>query len=271
MSLILHFVDAFTDRPFAGNPAAVCVLPGPVDERWMQLVAREMNLSETAFLQPIENGWSLRWLTPTVEVKLCGHATLASAFTLWETGRLRPDETARFFTSSGWLTCRRDRDWIEMDFPAQIPQPCAAPEGLAVALGCEPLGGCRSDMDYLVEIADETTLRALKPTFSALARLPLRGVIVTCRSTSSAHDFVSRYFAPAVGVNEDPVTGSTHCLLGPYWARKLGKSEFTACQASDRGGVIQLHLNGDRVLLRGQAVMMGKMELLHSSIRQACS
>ena len=262
MSLILNLVDAFTDRPFTGNPAAVCVMSAPVDEIRMQLVAREMNLSETAFLHFIPDGWLLRWFTPTVEVKLCGHATLASAFTLWETGRLRSDETARFLTLSGWLTCRRDGKWIEMDFPAQIAQPCAAPEGLGLALGCEPLGIYRSETEYLVEIADEKTLRALKPNFSALARFPSRGVIVTCRSASAGYDFVSRYFAPAVGVNEDPVTGSTHCLLGPYWERKLEKSEFTAYQASDRGGVIKLRMSGARVLLRGQAVMMGKLELL---------
>ncbi|MBC8011369.1 MAG: PhzF family phenazine biosynthesis protein [Burkholderiales bacterium] len=262
MSLTLHVVDAFTDRPFAGNPAAVCVLTAPADETWMKLVAREMNLSETAFLHPIEDGWSLRWLTPAVEVKLCGHATLASAFILWETGVLRADEPARFFTLSGWLTCRREGAWIEMDFPAKVCTPCAAPEGLAAALGCEVLATGLNGMDYLVEVADEPTLRALKPNFSALATLPVRGVIVTCRGASPEFDFVSRFFAPAAGVNEDPVTGSAHCALGPYWQAKLGKSDFTAHQASERGGIVKLTVRADRVLLRGQAVLMSKLELL---------
>lgn len=262
MPQILHTVDAFTDKPFAGNPAAVCVLAAPADETWMQQVAREMNLSETAFLHPIDGGWSLRWFTPTVEVKLCGHATLASAFTLWETGVLKSDETARFHTLSGWLTCRREGSWITMDLPAKVCEPCPAPAGLADSLGCELLSCGLNGMDYLVEVADEKILRSLKPNFSALATLPVRGVIVTCRSAAPDFDFVSRFFAPAAGVNEDPVTGSAHCALGPYWQGKLGKSDFTAFQASERGGVVKLSVRGDRVLLRGQAVMMSRLELL---------
>lgn len=262
MPKILHVVDAFTDQPFAGNPAAVCLLDVPADETWMKQVAREMNLSETAFLHPIEGGWSLRWLTPAMEVKLCGHATLASAFALWETGVLQSDEEARFHTLSGWLTCTREGDWIAMDFPTKLCEPCLAPEGLAKALGCELLSCGLNGMDYLVEVADETTLRSLKPNFSALATLPVRGVIATCRSESTEFDFVSRFFAPAAGVNEDPVTGSAHCALGPYWQAKLGPSNFTAFQASERGGIVKLSVRGDRVLLRGQAVMMSKVELL---------
>ena len=263
MSTILHVVDAFTDKPFAGNPAAVCLLDGPADETWMKLLAREMHLSETAFLHPIEGGFSLRWLTPTVEVKLCGHATLASAFTLWDTGVLRPDAVARFHTLSGWLTCRRDGEWIEMDFPAQVAAPCAAPTGMSDALGVELLWVGNNGMDYLVAVADEETLRALRPDFTALATLPVRGVIVTCRSGSAELDFLSRFFAPAAGVNEDPVTGSAHCALGPYWQAQLGKSDFTAFQASARGGIVKLSVRGDRVLLRGQAVMMSTVELRH--------
>lgn len=262
MSQILHVVDAFTDQPFAGNPAAVCVLNAPADENWMKQVAREMNLSETAFLHPIDGGWSLRWFSPAVEVKLCGHATLASAFTLWETGVLKADETARFHTLSGWLTCSREGTWITMDFPAKICEPCPAPAGLTEALGCELLPCGLNGMDYLVEVADETILRSLSPNFSALATLPVRGVIVTCRSESPAFDFVSRFFAPAAGVNEDPVTGSAHCALGPYWQGKLGKSDFTAFQASERGGIVKLSVRDDRVLLRGQAVMMSRVELM---------
>ncbi len=261
MNHILHVVDAFTDKPFTGNPAAVCIMEEAAEESWMQLVAREMNLSETAFLHPIEGGWSLRWFTPAVEVKLCGHATLGSAFTLWETGVAAANETLSFHTQSGWLTCRRDGGWIEMDFPAKVCMPCAAPDGLAAALGCELVTTGLNGMDYLVEVADETLLRSLKPNFSALSLLPVRGVIVTCRSNAAQFDFVSRFFAPAVGVNEDPVTGSAHCALGPYWQSKLGKNAFTAYQASERGGTINVGMRGDRVLLCGQAVMMSVVEM----------
>jgi len=262
MMSTIHIIDAFTDEPFSGNPAAVCVLDAPAEEKWMKLVAREMNLSETAFLCPIEGGYSLRWFTPAVEVKLCGHATLASAFTLWETAVLKPDEEARFHTLSGWLTCTREGKWIAMDFPATAAEPCATPDGLAEALGCKLLFvGCNG-IDYLVEVANERALLALKPNFTALATLPMRGVIATCRGDSSEFDFVSRFFAPAAGVNEDPVTGSAHCALGPYWQAKLGKSDFSAFQDSERGGVVKLSVLGDRVLLRGQAVMMSKLKLM---------
>ena len=259
----LHVVDAFTAKAFAGNPAAVCLLDESADKVWMQLVAREMNLSETAFLHPIEGGYSLRWFTPAVEVELCGHATLASAHTLWETGALASDQSARFHTLSGWLTCRREGDWIEMDFPATPAAPCATPPGLVEALGAEFLWTGSNGMDHLVEVTDERTLRGLKPNFTALALLTARGVIVTCRSGLLEFDFVSRFFAPAAGVNEDPVTGSAHCTLGPYWHTKLGKSDFTAYQASARGGVVKVGVRGERVLLRGQAVMMSRVELMH--------
>jgi predicted PhzF superfamily epimerase YddE/YHI9 len=258
--MVLHVVDAFTNRPFAGNPAAVCLLSAPRDAAWMQLVAREMNLSETAFLQRHGDAFALRWFTPAIEVKLCGHATLASAHALWETGLLKPDDPARFDTLSGRLICRRIGDWIEMDFPARACTPCAAPVGLAEALGCEVLAAGCNGMDYLVEVADEKTLRGLTPNFTALAKLPVRGVIVTCRSEAAGYDFVSRFFAPAAGVNEDPVTGSAHCALGPYWQAKLGKADFTAYQASARGGVVKVGVRGDRVLLAGQAVTVSRAE-----------
>jgi PhzF family phenazine biosynthesis protein len=263
MKTTLHTVDAFTHRPFAGNPAAVCVLEAPRDDEWMKHVAREMNLSETAFLHPMEGGWSLRWFTPAVEVKLCGHATLASAFTLWETGALKPEAEARFHTLSGWLTCRHEGDWIAMDFPAKPAEACAPLHGLDAALGCDVASTSCHEVDYLVEVADEAVLRALKPNMAALTKLPLRGVIATCRSASPEFDFVSRFFAPAAGVSEDPVTGSAHCVLGPHWAGRLGKAEMTAFQASERGGVVKLRMRGDRVILRGQAVMMSRLELLH--------
>lgn len=266
MPTTLHVIDAFTDRPFGGNPAAVCLLDQPVDESWMKLVAREMNLSETAFLHPIEGGFSLRWLTPAVEVKLCGHATLASAFVLWETGVLKPEEEARFHTLSGWLRCWRDGDGIAMDFPAKTCDPAPVPEGLAEALGCEVSACGLNGMDYLVEVADETILLGLKPNFTALAVLPVRGVIVTCRGDGKPYDFLSRFFAPAAGVNEDPVTGSAHCALGPYWQAKIGQSEFTAYQASERGGVVKLTVQDNRVILRGQAVMMSRVEMRHDPI-----
>jgi PhzF family phenazine biosynthesis protein len=205
--------------------------------------------------------WSLRWLTPSIEVKLCGHATLASAFVLWETGVLRTDEVARFYTLSGWLTCQRDGAWIEMDFPCKGLRTMPGAEGLATALGCEVQFAGSNGMDYLVEVADEQSLRSIRPDFTALAKLPVRGVIVTCRSESPEFDFLSRFFAPAAGVNEDPVTGSAHCALGPWWQAKLGQADFTAFQASERGGVVKLSVRDDRVILRGQAVMMSKVEL----------
>jgi PhzF family phenazine biosynthesis protein len=263
MSKTLHIIDAFTDQPFAGNPAAICILDQPVEDTWMKFVAREMNLSETAFLHPMEGGFALRWLTPTVEVKLCGHATLAAAFALWETGVLPADQKARFHTLSGWLTCRREGDWIEMDFPAVACEPCDAPAGMEQALGCELIACGFNGMDYLVEVASEKVLRGLKPNLTALSAFPVRGVIVTCRGETAEHDFLSRFFAPAAGVNEDPVTGSAHCALGPYWQGKLGQSDFTAFQASERGGLVKLSVRDDQVLLRGQAVMMSKVELMH--------
>jgi PhzF family phenazine biosynthesis protein len=265
MSQTLHVIDAFTNHPFEGNPAAVCLLDQPADETWMKRVAREMNLSETAFLHPVEGGFSLRWLTPAMEVKLCGHATLASAFTLWETGTLKHDEPARFQTLSGWLTCWREEAWIVMDFPAKRCEPCAVPPGLAEALGCVLADCAFNGMDYLVEVPDEGVLRALTPNFTALSRLPVRGVIVTCPSNDPRYDFLSRFFAPAAGVNEDPVTGSAHCALGPYWQTKLGRADFTAYQASERGGLVKLSVRGERVLLSGQAVKMSEVKLLHST------
>lgn len=256
-------VDAFTDRPFAGNPAAVCVLPGPADERWMQDVAREMNLSETAFLHPEPDGWRLRWFTPQVEVALCGHATLASAHVLWEDGRLPTKEQARFHTRSGLLTARRAGAWIELDFPAMPPVACGAPADLARALGVAASGFVGSnDMDFLVEVDSAETVRRLRPDFTLLRGVTARGVIVTARADRPEYDFVSRFFAPAVGVDEDPVTGSAHCCLGPFWAGRLGKPSLTGHQASARGGVVRVRHAGARVLLGGQAVTVLTGELV---------
>ena len=261
MGLPIVQVDAFTDRPYAGNPAAVCVLPEPREAGWMQLVAREMNLSETAFLLRREDGFSLRWFTSTVEVDLCGHATLASAHVLWETGALAPGEQARFHTRSGLLTADQRGDWIELDFPAEPEQPVEAPEGLLEALGVAPRYVGRNRFDYLVQVESEAVVRALRPDLGLLATVPTRGVIATSRAASPEYDFVSRFFAPGVGVDEDPVTGSAHCCLGPHWASRLGKREFIAYQASARGGVVRVRVQGDRVLLGRQAVtvLRGKL------------
>lgn len=265
MPVSIFTVDAFTGRPFRGNPAGVCLLSGPAKEQWMQAVAREMNLSETAFLFPVEDGFRLRWFTPLVEVELCGHATLASAHILWEEGMLGELEKARFHTQSGLLTAERDGDWIVMDFPAREDQPVASPEGLAEALWVRPTYVGKTLYDYLVEVDSEETVRGMTPDMKALRDIPARGFIVTSRSGSGEFDFVSRFFAPAVGVDEDPVTGSAHSSLGPYWMRVLGKKEFKAYQASDRGGVLRVRVEGDRVRIGGQAVTVMKGHLMDLS------
>jgi|SRR5579884_2766351 len=255
-------VDAFTDRPFAGNPAGVCVLSAPADAAWMQQVAREMNLAETAFLSPEADGFSLRWFTPTVEVDLCGHATLASAHVLWSDGHLPAEAQARFRTLSGLLTADRRGDWIELDFPAEPPSVVEPPANLVAALGIEPINVGRNRLDFIVEVASEPVVRGLHPDLGLLATVPTRGVIVTSRADTADADFVSRFFAPAVGVPEDPVTGSAHCCLGPYWAARLGKDELVGYQASARGGTVRVRLAGDRVKLLGQAVTVIRGEFV---------
>ena len=255
-------VDAFTSEPFKGNPAAVCVLDEDRDAAWMQRVAAEINLSETAFLRPRGDGFDLRWFTPTVEVDLCGHATLASAHVLWKIGRLPLSKPARFHTKSGLLTAVRAGEWIELDFPATPEQEAAPPPGLAEALGAKPLYVGRSRFDYLVELDSEDAVARLRPDFARLAAISARGVIVTARSARPGFDFVSRFFAPASGINEDPATGSSHCCLPPFWSRRLGKDSFLARQISARGGVLKVRLAGDRVILGGQAVTVLRGELL---------
>jgi PhzF family phenazine biosynthesis protein len=256
-------VDAFTSEPFAGNPAAVCVLPGPREAAWMQSVASEMNLAETAFVHPLDDGFELRWFTPTIEMDLCGHATLASAHVLWETGRLSLAEPARFHTRSGLLTAVRRGDWIELDFPSTPDEPvAAAPPELLEALGVVPRYVGKSRFDYLVELDGEAAVRSLRPDLDLLRRIPARGVIATSRSAAAEYDFVSRFFAPAAGVDEDPVTGSAHCCLAPFWSQRLGKSELLGRQLSARGGVVKVQPRGDRVLLGGQAVTVLRGELL---------
>jgi len=255
-------VDAFSARPFAGNPAAVCILAEPRADAWMRDVAREMNLSETAFLHPEDGGYRLRWFTPAAEVDLCGHATLASAHVLWEDGHLPADCQARFHTRSGLLLADRRGEWIELDFPATVAAAAEAPEGMLAALGVKAANVSRNKFDYLVEVESEEAVRAAAPDFSALKKVAARGIIVTARASTAGFDFVSRFFAPAVGVDEDPVTGSAHCALAPYWAARLGKTELTAYQASARGGVVRVKANGDRVILGGQAVTVMRAELL---------
>lgn len=262
MAIRIVQVDAFTSRPFAGNPAAVCVLPEPRPDQWMRDVAREMNLSETAFLTPQNGGYNLRWLTPAVEVDLCGHATVASAHVLWQDGHLPEGRQARFHTRSGLLTADRRGEWIELDFPAKVAAPAQAPPELLRALGVQDAKYVgRNAFDYLVEVDSEETLRNLSPDHATLRKEPVRGIMVTARGTSQ-FDFVSRFFAPGSGIDEDPVTGSAHTALGPYWAEKLRKTEMTAFQASSRGGVVRVRVEGERVKLGGQAVTVMTGELL---------
>jgi PhzF family phenazine biosynthesis protein len=262
MNIPLAIVDAFTDVPFSGNPAGVCLLDGPRPDSWLQSVAREMNLSETAFLLREGDGWRLRWFTPTVEVDLCGHATLASAHVMWQRNLLHSAETARFFTLSGLLTASRDGESIVLDFPSEPAMPFDSPVDPAEILGVPCFMAGKNRMDYLVEVADEEALLGLQPDLETLLRLSCRGMIVTCRSASREFDFVSRFFAPAVGVAEDPVTGSAHCCLGPYWGKKLGKTRMLGRQVSARGGVVGIELADDRVKLGGRAVTVVQGELV---------
>jgi predicted PhzF superfamily epimerase YddE/YHI9 len=261
MSLQIVQVDAFTGAAFGGNPAAVCVLPKPGNTAWMQKVAMEMNLSETAFLVKQTDGYDLRWFTPSVEVDLCGHATLASAHALWESGQLEAQEQARFHTRSGLLTAERNGDWIEMDFPVKVAVAAEPPPGLIESLGAPAKYVGKNLFDYLVEV-EESDLLKMSPDHGQLRKIPVRGVIVTSRSSNPEFDFVSRFFAPGSGIDEDPVTGSAHTALTPYWAAKLNKTTMMARQASARGGVVRVTLKGDRVLLGGQAITTLRGELL---------
>ncbi|OYT71271.1 MAG: oxidoreductase [Chloracidobacterium sp. CP2_5A] len=261
-------VDAFTDKPFRGNPAAVCLLEEAIDQRLMQAIALEMNLSETAFVLPeADGGWRLRWFTPEAEVKLCGHATLAAAHALYEQGQVANGAVVVFHTASGPLSCIRQEDGdIEMDFPAMPVAPTVAPMELFAALGAPLAYVGASESNYLVEVENEATLRGIRPDLRLLATLPKWGTIVTCRAAAHEgepdHDFVSRFFAPAKGVGEDPVTGSAHCSLGPYWSAKLGKAKLIGFQASKRGGIVRVEDRGERVTLGGRAVTV-----MHGALR----
>ncbi len=266
MGNAISVVDAFTEQRFAGNPAGVCFPEGEPDAAWMQSVAREMNLSETAFLRRRADGYDLRWFTPAIEVDLCGHATLASAHLLWESGRLPPAAEARFSTRSGWLTARRSGALIEMDFPVQAVQPGPVVAPVLAALGVRPgqvryFG--RTAARHFIHVDDEALVRDLKPDFRALNADALGRAVVTAAAAApgGGYDFVSRFFAPNAGIDEDPVTGSAHCCLAPYWASLLGKSEMTGYQASTRGGLVRVRPQGERVLLGGQAITVWRGEL----------
>lgn len=255
-------VDAFTSRAFAGNPAAVCVMNAPAEEGWMQNVAMEMNLAETAFLWPEGVGaYRLRWFTPTVEVDLCGHATLASAHTLWSEGHLAESAPAKFETRSGRLEARKIHTGIQMDLPADFPVETMAPEGLGQALGAEPLYVAKGRLGWLVELRSEREVRALSPDFRAMVKASERPVIVTARGSAGSADFVSRFFAPTLGIDEDPVTGAAHCCLAPHWEKRLGRKGLVGYQASKRGGEVRVLVEGDRVFLTGQAVTVMRGEL----------
>jgi len=262
MGTQLHQVDAFTSTPFAGNPAAVCILTTTREESWMQSVAHEMNLSETAFVRQVDDGFDLRWFTPLLEVDLCGHATLATAHVLWETRIARSEERLRFHTRSGILHASHLGDWIELDFPASGVTPSECNIDLEEALAVRPVFVGISDFDFLVELESARELRGLRPNMELIRQADARGLIVTSPSDRDEYDFLSRFFAPQSGVHEDPVTGSAHCSLGPHWGEKLGKEEMLAFQASPRGGEVRVRLGGERVFLGGQAVTVMKAELL---------
>jgi len=263
MNQIITQVDAFTNIPFTGNPAAVCVLDSPKSELWMQNIAQEMNLSETAFLVKQNDGFNLRWFTPTVEVPLCGHATLASAHVLWSQGHLLPSQEAHFYTKSGILIAKLENDWIQLDFPVNLSQTVTAPPELSQVLGVSYKSVCQNSLGYLVEVESEQLVREMQPNFQQMKTLPKADIIVTSIANSdSEYDFVSRFFAPGLGINEDPVTGAAHCCLAPFWRDKLGKDRFLAYQASRRGGVVKLYYPGkNRVFISGQAVTVMGGEL----------
>lgn len=261
MSIRLFQIDAFAERPFSGNPAAVCLLDQERPTDWMQAFAAEMNLAETAFVRPLGDAYELRWFTPRIEVDLCGHATLATAHAMWGEGLVAKGCPIEFHTRSGRLVASQQEDVIELDFPATPVAPCEPPADLLDAIGLEPMFIGRSEYDCLLAVESAEAVRSLQPDFRRLAQAPFRGVIVTSRSDDVRFDFVSRFFAPAVGVDEDPVTGSAHCCLAPFWGERLNKTELTGYQASSRGGVVGVRLAGDRVLLAGRAVTVFSGEI----------
>ena len=252
----ISIVDAFSRGPFTGNQAAVCLVETErVSDDWMQSLAAEMNLAETAFVARTEDGFGLRWFTPMVEVDLCGHATLAAAHVMWEREIAAAGAPISFETRSGKLTARQSGDQIQLNFPATPPTECDPPDGLLAALGVESVQYVgKSRFDYLVVLDSEFEVRELKPDLVQLKSVEARGVIVSSVANETETDFVSRFFAPAAGIDEDPVTGSAHCCLSPYWSDRLNQKELVGYQASPRGGVVRTALQGERVLLSGEAV-----------------
>jgi len=263
MAHTLIQVDAFTAKPFRGNPAAVCLLESAMPESWLQNVAAEMNLSETAFLLPEDGCFRLRWFTPTVEVDLCGHATLASAHVLWEVGLVARESGIRFLTRSGELTARAEDGWIWLDMPARRTRAAVLPPAVKNALGVSTVWEGVADHDLFVELATAGEVCGCTPDMALLRTAVDHGLIVTARADEPGLDFVSRYFAPGVGIDEDPVTGSAHCALAPYWAEHTGKSLMSAQQVSHRGGDLRVRVEPkrERVLVGGQAVtvLVGKL------------
>lgn len=257
-------VDAFTNEPFAGNPAAVCVSETPLDDALMQQIATEMNLSETAFLYPLEGAgnYSLRWFTPRAEIDLCGHATLASAHVLWTEGHLDASITARFQTKSGELRVTPKDGLLQMDFPIKPVHDAPLNPTLVAAMNhADIVHGARNDVNYLVELRSHQAVTNLNPDLEKIAKLPYQGVIVTSRG-EAPYDFISRYFVPAMGIAEDPVTGSSHCSLAPYWQARLGKDKMLAYQASARGGELHVECTPERIYISGQAITVMRGELL---------
>lgn len=262
MPRTLFQVDAFTSKPFAGNPAAVCWLDEPADAQWMQHVAAEMNLAETAFVYAEGETLRLRWFTPAVEVDLCGHATLATAHTLWQHKGFPEDQTLCFETRSGTLTATPHGDRIELDFPIAAADETAPVDGLLESLGIKDFTFCgKNAWDWLIEVPSADDVRQLNPNHALLTPVTSRGAMVTAQSDAPEYDFISRFFAPAAGIPEDPVTGSAHCVLGEYWSRKLNKKILQAYQASPRGGEVEVEIRNKRALLRGHAVVVAKIEL----------
>ncbi|KAA2245374.1 PhzF family phenazine biosynthesis protein [Chitinophaga agrisoli] len=257
MNIPFYQVDAFTKIPFKGNPAAVCIVDDTVTETMMQQIAAENNVSETAFVYRNEEGFQLRWFSPVVEVPLCGHATLATAHVLWEEGIVPKQETITFNTLSGWLSAAQHDGWIALNFPSLLGHQVPLPQEIRDILGVNPVNAMFILNRYLVELATEAEVRALTPDFSRLVNHP-RIVVTAKGDPGSPFDFISRMFAPCVGINEDPVTGAAHCALAPYWAQQLGKQSMTAYQASARGGVVKVRQEGDRTVFSGEAVTVIK-------------
>lgn len=258
----LSLINTFTEQAFKGNPVAVCFLNEVKDSGWMQEVAKELNIPTTAFINLLNNEYHLRWFTPSTEIPICGHGTLASSYFLWEKGFVDNEECITFHTKSGVLKANLVDGWVQLEFPAILEEKTIAPESLINALNVEPTYVGKNKFDYLVEVKSEDIVRNLKPNIDLIAQLPVRGVIVTSKSNTNEFDFVSRFFSPAQGLNEDYVNGSSHCCLGPYWERKLEKSEFTAYQASDRGGILKIKVADDKVLLSGKAITIFEGKLI---------